>query len=549
MKESALVLYDAISEINPAWIEEAGKSSAFFKRKRRIGKVLFRAGAIAAASVVLLIVVGFYQPVLAEKIPFLGRVVELLRNLGAPAESVARFGAVEDYLLPTGMEDADFRVDETYYDGSVFAATVELKIPDAGFDAIQPEYALSVSGESEKSLLLNGVGLRLTRQAEDTFIGTLSAFLPDLGEARTVTVELSVTRLHTVDGARELFLPSDHQTCSLTVEKQNLAKKYPVDQEFANGEVSIYSLITTPAITYLDAEIANGYYVQMLDQDGEPLGYVKIGTGNEAEVQAKYRTALEKQTTAVVLEVFSRADRNTPIGSVTVPVEGGYANGALQAQWQENAIQQRETEMPSQDSISFGGIGGKISPLGETVNAAIGGAMTVCYSNLRVFESPARAGLSEEEIYRSESGLDMFGGQEAKFVLLDLQIENHGVEGMYGGLYSDEIDEYDNNDGTASVFWIYDFTKRQQIREDRDRTFAETNGFSELVYFSEGQKALGSYYHFVMNLNDIRNFTVGFYVSSELLEAENVAIGSSTGNYRAAGNTGHDKGSSWSLLS
>ena len=190
-------------------------------------------------------------------------------------------------------------------------------------------------------------------------------------------------------------------------------------------------------------------------------------------------------------------------------------------------------------------LAGKVYPLGEPVKAILtSGKFDVTYSNLRVFGSAEEAGISADRLTGSNRVAEL--GYDYEFVLLDIRIENHGAVGNQGEMYASEIEEYNERDNTAGVFWITDFVKRLKGSESGDTFYLETDGYSDLDYFSEGVQ--GRYYHFVMNQEDDRTFTIGFYVPKELLEAKDLVIGASNRPYGEGESAAKDEKASWVAL-
>lgn len=540
------------------------------KPKRPVFIVLKSLSTIAACFV-LLITASAFSPVLAENIPFMQEIVQFLKQEQVPRNSVIAASNVEDFMQPANDTTKDeMQILEAYCDGTALVLTVGLEMPDLDEDILRiiPAVTVDINGErlypeSSAPLQTEHEGKRLGmflfhRTEDDKFLGALTIDVSGLNLTEDLSLTLEITELtgenpklmvatssNIYDPIYEpktyaLENPTVPHTITVPVDT-SLRREYTVEESVEN--LTVHKLTTTPLCTHLEISRPdyNSYYYTVTTEDGTELSYNKFdnSTASTSDFNAVnvYRDPLPEGTEKVIVTVYPWDDKTTPIGTVEIPVEFGYASGIAEYAVQ-NIPEEEIVYDPPIEELLLLQPEKRLYDLGETITSQEGrdfadsapgylnpdATIDIIYDNMQVYDSPADIGLSAKDLYSLFRDQPL--AQEGrKFVTFDVTMETHGIYGYHfeDEQYQAEIEAYEKNDGTAGILWINNFAIPEA------QAISQPYLSSEVAYFSGHPTGTSNYYQFVTNAYDTHNFVIGFYVPDELLESGEWRIGVSTG--------------------
>ena len=541
-------------------------------RGKRPARAVLKTLSAAAACFMLLFVVGVSTPVLAENIPFIKEIVSFLKQEQTPMNSVIRESDTEKYTQPVSdLTEDELQILETYCDGTALIVTAGLELPGIDEDILRifPDVTVDINNErlfpTENPNLMpaEGEGRRLGmfifhRTDGDRFVGALAMDISHLELTKDFDFTLTLTKL-TGENPKLMLASSDDPSDPIYQPKQyalgnetvphtvtvsvDTSRSRTYNVEKAIGELTVHKLITTPLCTYLDISRPENthYYYTVTTDSGKKLGYNKFDNAGTVFTEwynmKLYRDPLPEGTKSVNITVYSPTDDITPLGTVEIPVEFGYASITEE----RTVMQIPEDEIvydPPLEELLAQQPEIKQYALGETVTSREGrepnadglgyenedATVEITYDNMQVYDSPAEIDLDVNDL----SNIFRGGSVEKsgmKFVTFDVEMKINGIYGHYADddSYRAEIDAYAENDGTAGVLWINSYAIPEGLAE------SEPYMPSEIAYFSLHPTGTSNYYQFVTNAHDTHSFTLGFYVPDELLESGNWRIGIMTG--------------------
>lgn len=535
---------------------DAEKERILLRLKKEVKPKRFfalKGAGVLAASLAVLIGISVVNPVFAKGIPFVGDIVSRLTagktvNYQSP---IINSGSVQAYLNAVpDAGDADFRILDTYCDGTALVLTTAAYVQgaDPAVKVIEPTYSVKLNGEpltvtnettGEVRENLGDFFARMVRADDNNFIGTLVVDISKFELSGRFTLDIAVTGLTGLDTAyyvqdfrgaykeKTYDITADFPPCTVTVNADRaLERVYDVNAT-ENG-CTVSRIISTPAYTRFETDA--GAYCDVKTQDGTRIEWLKFGVESSRN---DYYKPLPENTTELTFTFYAKTDRVNPLATITVPVDGGYAQTLYTPVTPAgiDAVYDPPIDNAPQDVVRWGEAS---VALGETIESTYGategcdGKLLVTYSGMQVFDSAADFGLTEADMREMDEPLTREG---MKFVTFDVRIESQDFVTDWNREFLDEnapedeiiqeLSSYEKNDGTASMHWITNFFQPQA------KGYPMLGG--DIDYFSGHMNGMTNYYHFAMNENDARDFTVGAFIPDELLTAGGLYIGVADG--------------------
>ena len=527
------------------------------ERKHRKLIVLTKTLTTVAAAFVLLIGVGCVNPVFAENIPFISSIVSTLKGAGH-STPVVMAGTVDEHITTLAVTDEKpFTISETYCDGKALVLGVTYKLdstavdPDA--DTLLTAYKFTINGQEysiadeysgEIRSEFADYGNQTVRLDENTFIGIITLDVSEFNLTEDFDVTVSPVNLSAInscylvaDAERGSYSPKTYEV-SAKVDPVDvkvkldttLLKLYDVNE--TKDIVTLNSISASPAFTKIDwttteDDSADPIVMFVYDNNGNEVQWLSFGNDD------RFNNPLLKDTTSVTAKFFRKSNRKAPVAEFTVPVEYGYADSKFELirnnDNKEIIYDPPITEAP--ENTLNRNPEGTVYKLGDTITSDYSlenGTMDITYSNMQVFGSYEEAGLKSEDLYFKNRGIPT----NTKFVTFDVKFATHDADCVPSdkldysvdegrGIYDAEARNYEKFDDTTRTYWISTYCRLQKINVDNNDRFLSSG---EIPYFSGAMSGITNYYHFVMNANDERTFTVGFYVEEEQLTNGNLQI-------------------------
>ena len=530
-------------------------------REKKHGKliVLTKTLTTAAAAFALLIGVGYVNPVFAENVPFINSIVSMLKGgeMGYSSPVVME-GAVDEHLTALAVTDEKpFTINETYCDGKALVLGVTYKLdstavdPDA--DKLLPTYKYTINGQ-EYSITHEYSGETQTEFAdytnqaarldENTFIGVITLDVSEFNLTEDFDLSLAPVSLM---ASNSCYFVADAESGSYSAKTYEVnAKIDPADVKIkldttlqklysvneTKDIVTLNSISTSPAFTKIDwttteDDSADPIIMFVYDNNGNEVQWLKFGNDD------RFNNPLLKDTTSVTAKFFRKSNRKTPVAEFTVPVECGYADPRTEL-FRNNDNKEIIYDPPITETpvnTLNRNPEGAVYKLGDTITSDYSlenGTMDITYSNMQVFGSYEEAGVKLEDLSFDNRNVSA----NTKFVTFDVKFATHDADTKPSdkldysvdqgrGIYDAEARNYEKFDDTTRTYWISTYCRLQKVTIDNYDGFL-SNG--EIPYFSGAMGGITNYYHFVMNANDERTFTVGVFVEDEYLKSGNLQI-------------------------
>lgn len=567
-------LLDEISaiELQDEPLSENEKMRVMANVRKRLPKkknklfVIPKAIGVLAACYALLIGVSVVNPVFADtfpivkKLPFAEKIIYSLNHSeGYSYQSpVIRSGAVEKYLNSVSqLGDSDFSILESYCDGTALILSAAIKVDgaDPAVKVLQPVYKIRINGAPVTVETANGsydeTGSyfeRMTRVDDSVFVGTIVVDISNMELQDSLDLNIRVSSLAGIDNKHyvksNIFSDSyTEKTYDIDAVPAEVNETIKVDSDLQKtydvGEtkdiVTLNGITASPSSTHVDFTLNEDdsddpVLMLLYDSEGSQIPWLKFGF----ETQRTYYKPLLKDTDSLTVKFYRKSDKRQSIAEFTVPVEGGFAD-IYEAPVVPEDGSDTIYDPPVPDPSTGRPFGAQVSELGETVtvnNHSPGlsdGKLYVTYTNMQVYDSYTDAGVSYDEL--SGSGEERYGDEAYKFVTFDVNIKSentsyHNDQGdtpdAVQGIYDKEAREYGKFDETSSTYWISSFFRPCLINESLVTMDDCVSG--EVDYFSDAMHGFSNYYHFIMNSNDERDFTVGVFVPKTQLENGNFQI-------------------------
>lgn len=525
-------------------------------KKRRLSRVMkILGGTMGGLAAAFLVLVGLStaNPALAASIPGMESIIGFFQ--GSRQDSLVAQGGIDQYVQPVASEteakaepQEGLQITETYFDGQVLVAGVQITLPDAPkeYRELMGDYELKFTADGKElaptyQLTKNNWETVFTRISEDTYVSTLTLYPADSDEASVdlglpeeFTLSVGLESFHAIDPQMMVlaegsdpeaydYVPKTYELeppepFTLTVKKsEGLKKEYPVN-ETKNG-CNLQQVTVTPAWTEIKFELD-----ESLKNSDDPIMMVPYDSkGNELETTYGYGVyqrqrfrSPDKDETAVIVKFFYKNNAREPIAEFTVPVDGGYYQEKPISAWSEPEGEVVYDPPMPEDAFPdpYADASFETIKLNDAVTVYGGrasdtmlesGSADVTFSNLRTYSDWQDAGIAEEDMNLSNDQEEH--PENYAFVLLDVTYQCHDA-------VSHVVEDSQN------VFWINSFTIPRLVPDGTNRKkLSGMVAAEEISYFSEHGIGFSDYYHFSLEPNETKTIQMGFVLRKEDLEA------------------------------